>query len=150
MLSGFYFSDYDWRLLMKTCHVCQYLCEDDAEICPICGAELNREEQEYDEEQKIIIENPEIVATVDDVVIAEVFCDRLKENNILFTTDEPDLSASMHMGFGGFYTEINIYVDKADLNAAKEIYDNLPDMSEFETVDDFDEFAENEEDDEEN
>ncbi|MBR3300977.1 MAG: hypothetical protein IKI68_05770 [Clostridia bacterium] len=121
---------------MKTCHVCQYLCEDDAELCPICGAELNLETDETEQETEIIIESPEIVATVNDVITAEVFCDRLKENNILFTTDEADLSASMHMGFGGFYTEINIYVDKADLDAAKAIYEDLPDMTEY--AEDFD------------
>ena len=126
---------------MKPCHVCQYLCDDDAELCPICGAELKdvEDNEQNPEPEEIIIENPEIVATVNDIIIAEVFCDRLKENNILFTTDETDLSANMRMGFGGFSTEIsiNIYVDKEDLEAAKEIYDNLPDVSEFETVDDF-------------
>ena len=34
-----------------------------------------------------------------------------------FTSDEPDLSGSMHIGFGGFYTEINVYVDEADLES---------------------------------
>ncbi len=127
---------------MKPCHVCQYLCEDKDDLCPICGAQLNDQAKADEDANEIVIENPEIVATVNDVVLAEVFCDRLKESGILFTTDESDLSHSMHLGFGGFYTEINIYVDKADLEKAKEIYDNLPDISEFEV---YDEFEENEE-----
>ena len=124
---------------MKICHVCGYSCDDDTDFCPICGAELSEQKGEFDDETEVVIENPEIVATVDDVVLAEVFCDRLKENGILFTTDEADLSGSIHMGFGGFYTEINIYVDKVDLEKAKEIYDNLPDISEFESLDEFEE-----------
>ena len=28
---------------MKTCHVCLYECEDDMELCPVCGAELKSE-----------------------------------------------------------------------------------------------------------
>ena len=30
---------------MKVCHVCQYICDDDAELCPICGAELTEDEE---------------------------------------------------------------------------------------------------------
>lgn len=116
---------------MKICHVCAFACEDDAELCPICGAELINENESVNEDTEdiedavIVIENPELVQSIDDPVLAEVFCDALKENGILFTSDEPDLSASMHIGFGGFYTQINIYVDKADLDRANEIFDSI-------------------------
>ena len=116
---------------MKICHVCAFACEDDAELCPVCGAELTSENEIVNEDTTdsedtvIVIENPELVQSIDDPVLAEVFCDALKENGILFTSDEPDLSASMHIGFGGFYTQINIYVDKADLDRANEIFDSI-------------------------
>lgn len=116
---------------MKICHVCAFACEDDAELCPVCGAELTSENEIVNEdttdseETVIVIENPELVQSIDDPVLAEVFCDALKENGILFTSDEPDLSASMHIGFGGFYTQINIYVDKADLDRVNEIFDSI-------------------------
>ncbi len=115
---------------MKICHVCGFSCEDKDELCPICGAELLvNEETEQDavseEEVNITIEKPCLAASVSDPVIAEIFCDKLKDNGILFTYDEPDLSASMHMGFGGFYAEINVYVSEDDLDKAKEIFEEL-------------------------
>ena len=116
---------------MKICHVCAFSCKDDAELCPICGAELTSESDSVNADIEdtadavIVIENPELVKSIDDPVLAEVFCDELKENGILFTSDEPDLSASMHIGFGGFYTSINIYVDKSDLDRAKKIFESI-------------------------
>ncbi len=116
---------------MKICHVCAYACEDNAELCPICGAELSVENYENadgnksEEDAVIVIENPQLAESIEDPVLAEVFCDALKENGILFTSDEPDLSGSMHIGFGGFYTKINVYVDEADLEKAKEIFNGI-------------------------
>ena len=37
---------------MKTCHVCGFACENDAEICALCGAELKTFEI-YEKELKI-------------------------------------------------------------------------------------------------
>jgi len=130
---------------MRICHVCGFGCEDNAELCPICGAELLERENEdtengveTDEPTEVVIDAPELAESIDDPVVAEIFCDLLKENGILFTSDESDLSGSMHMGFGGFYTEINVYVAKEDLEKAKEL---------FETIDlDNIDFAENDED----
>ena len=31
---------------MKNCHVCNQLCDDNAEVCPICGAFLEEAEAE--------------------------------------------------------------------------------------------------------
>ena len=36
---------------MKTCHVCGFACENDAEICTLCGAELKTFEM-YEKELK--------------------------------------------------------------------------------------------------
>jgi len=138
---------------MKICHVCGFACEEEAELCPICGAELlEREENEevIEESCEIVIDNPELAESIDDPVIAEIYCDLLKENGILFTSDESELSGSMHMGFGGFYTEINVYVAKEDLEDAKEIFKSIDtesigyaDMDEnFEEDEDFEGFSE--------
>lgn len=128
---------------MKICHVCGFEAENEAELCPVCGAELSGDgidENGNDAEAEnfdIVIENPELAASIDDPVTAEIYCDLLKENGILFTSDEPDLASTMRVGFGGYYSAIDIYVDKNDLEKAKEIYDNLPDA--FETEEEFEE-----------
>ncbi|MCQ2455407.1 MAG: DUF2007 domain-containing protein [Clostridia bacterium] len=116
---------------MKICHVCAFQCEDGDELCPICGAELAQDECVFEnkdaveEAPDIVIESPELAQSISDPILAEIFCDALKNNNILFTTDESDLSGSMKMGFGGFRTEINIYVDKEDIEKANNIFENL-------------------------
>jgi len=126
---------------LKVCHVCAFSCPDDAEICPLCGAELldsDGEIEEIEEELVVEIENPELVASIAEPIVAEIFCDKLKENEILFTSDEPDLSSSMQVGFGGFFTKINIYVSALDLEKATEIYENL-DVDSISFEEDFDE-----------
>ncbi len=143
MLSGF-------LLLLKVkimliCHVCGKECEDNTEICPVCGAELINSETgeaiKLNEQDNGIVSEPELVTTINDPIEAEVFCDLLTENNILFTSDQNDLSDSMHMGFGGFYTEIKIYVAKSDLDKATELYKTAVSMLEasIEEQEDFEE-----------
>lgn len=124
---------------MKVCHVCAFQTVDDAELCPVCGAELAEDNgiEVGEEDLEIVINSPVLVATIDDPVTVEIFCDQLKENGILFTSDEPDLTSTMHIGFGGFYAGIDIFVDKNDLEKAQEIYNNLPDS--FEIEDEFEE-----------
>lgn len=127
---------------MKICHVCGFSCEDDAELCPICGAELKFSEdisdEEITEDAVIELENPELAESIEDPVTAEIYCDLLKEEGIIFTSDESELSGAMHFGFGGFYSEINIYVDKKDLDRAKEIFDNM-ETADIQFEDDFQE-----------
>ncbi len=113
---------------MKICHVCAYACDDGTELCPICGAELKEQENNEEingEAEDIVLENPELAESIEDPITAEIYCDMLKENGILFTSDAGDLSESLHMGFGGFYSEINIYVESADLEKAQEIFNNI-------------------------
>ena len=47
---------------MKICHVCKAECADEAELCPVCGAELDREiEEQQSESEEVIIKTPRIV-----------------------------------------------------------------------------------------
>ncbi|MBO4733068.1 MAG: DUF2007 domain-containing protein [Clostridia bacterium] len=113
---------------MKQCHVCLYMCDDEAEICPICGAELLEEQAQEDKtspetEDEVLLENPVIAASADSPVTAEIFKDILTENGIAYSIDEK--GDIMHTGFGGSYFAIDIYVDEKDLDLAKELYRNL-------------------------
>ena len=56
---------------MKICHVCKAECEDETELCPVCGADLTVGEEERSEEEAVI-NNPVLLATVDDVVSSEI------------------------------------------------------------------------------
>ena len=107
---------------MKQCHVCLFMCEDDAEVCPVCGAEL-RSEQETAGEPSGEIENPVLAQSVDSPVTAEIFTDMLSENGIAYSVDEK--GDIMHVGFGGSYFAVDVYVDEKDLDAAKDIYRSL-------------------------
>ena len=62
---------------MKICHVCNAECEDNAELCPICGADLTYKAQEEAEEEKeeLVLNNPVLLASLDDVVSAEILKD---------------------------------------------------------------------------
>lgn len=129
---------------MKECHVCFNLCTDDAELCPVCGAELRNDAQEAkevkpfsakaDESTTEIIKNPVLAASADSPVTAEIFKDILTENGIAFSVDEK--GDFLHTGFGGGFFAIDIYVDEKNLDAAKDLYRNLTE-NEFE-FEDFD------------
>ena len=134
---------------MKECHVCLTLCEDDAELCPICGAELLVEPEEEPEKEpenespatRQAPENLVLAASADSPVTAEIFKDILAENGIAYSVDEQ--GDIMHTGFGGSYFAVDIYVDEKDVDIAKELYRNLSeseaDFGEFEDFDGFDE-----------
>ena len=62
---------------MKICHVCKAECDDSAELCPVCGADLTGDTGEETVEE-IILNNPVLLATVDDVVSSEILKDLLK------------------------------------------------------------------------
>ena len=135
---------------MKECHVCLYMCDDEAEICPICGAELLEESEDErseaaqiteDGEQNAAIINPVLAASVDSPVTAEIFKDILLENGIAYSEDaDGDV---MHTGFGGSYFAIDIYVDESNLDTAKELYRNLTENEMgFEDFEDFPEDGE--------
>lgn len=107
---------------MKICHVCSAECEDTAELCPVCGADLTVLEEEAAEE--IILNNPVLVATVEDVVTAEIFKDMLKDNGIPFSCGELD-DGTLKVTFGGSFVADDIYVDDSDFERASELYDEL-------------------------
>ena len=124
---------------MKNCHVCNFECEDNAELCPICGADLNFVPSE---EEEVVIE-PVLLGSFDDVVLAEIFCDILIENKIPFSKGE-DGELTMKVLFCGGFVAVDIYVDKNDFEKANELYleflNNKPEFEDF-----FDEELEEEE-----
>ena len=110
---------------MKTCHVCYFECEENAELCPICGAYLNDEVKEEIEEQeeKVIIE-PVLLATIEDIVSAEIFKDILIDNKIAFCCDD-DEDTGMKVVFGGGFASCDIYVDKSQYDNALSLYEEF-------------------------
>ncbi|MBQ8267806.1 MAG: DUF2007 domain-containing protein [Clostridia bacterium] len=141
---------------MKTCHVCGFACENDAEICALCGAELKTfemYEQELKEaeerkakeaaEEALIIKKPVLAASVDNVVAAEIYKDVLRDNGIVFTCDESD--DAMQIVFGGGFSAVEIYVNEEDLEIAQQLYENVVNAQmDFgdEEFDDFEDFEE--------
>ena len=126
---------------MKKCHVCFYECEDNAELCPACGAELNKPNDEIEEINELI--DPVLAVEVEDVITAEVYRDMLKENNIPFTCDTAEDDGSMKVLFGGGFVTEDIYVNASDLEEAKRIYDEAVALLENEEYEyDFEEIEE--------
>lgn len=125
---------------MKNCHVCNFECEDNAELCPICGADLNFVPNE---EEEVVFIEPVLLGSFDDVVLAEIFCDILIENKIPFSKGEEG-EVTMKVLFGGGFVAVDIYVDKKDFDKANELYleflNNKPEFEDF-----FDEELEEEE-----
>ena len=136
---------------MKNCHVCGFACDNDAENCALCGAELKTfeaYEQELKEaeilaaqkaaEDALIIKNPVLAASVDNVVAAEIYKDVLRDNGIHFTCDESD--DAMQIVFGGGFNAQEIYVNEEDLEVAQQLYEKVVNAQmDFE---DFEEFEE--------
>ena len=141
---------------MKNCQVCGFECENDAEVCLVCGAELKTfeaYEQELKEaeeleakkaaEEALIVKNPVLAASVDNVVAAEIYKDVLRDNGIIFTCDESE--DAMQIVFGGGFSAQEIYVNESDLEIAQQLYENVVN-ADIEFGDDlFEEFEEFEE-----
>lgn len=109
---------------MKICHVCKAECADEAELCPVCGAELDREiEEQQSESDEVIIKTPVLLATVEDIVSAEILKDLLTESGIKYSSDSAE--ETMHIGFGGALSADDIYVDESDFEAASVIYEDF-------------------------
>ena len=132
---------------MKICHVCKTECEDSAELCPGGGADLTfnpEEEKEEEKAEEIILNKPVLLASLDDVVSAEILKDLLKENGIPFSCDTED-EGTLRVTFGGSFTADEIYVDDSDFERANQIYEDFlnsePDF-EGEFFDEEDEFSE--------
>ena len=141
---------------MKTCHVCGCACENDAEICVLCGAELKtfeayeqalREAEELEAkkaaEEALIVKNPVLAASVDNIVAAEIYKDVLRDNGIVFTCDESE--DAMQIVFGGGFNVQEIYVNESDLEIAQQLYENVAnaqidfDDEDFEGFEEFEE-----------
>ena len=105
---------------MKICHVCAAECADEAELCPVCGAELVAVEA-HDMSEAATIDNPVLAASVEDVVTAEIFHDMLIEAGIPFTTDESEV----RLTFGGSLVAEEVYVDEKNLEEAQRIYEEV-------------------------
>ena len=120
-------------------------CEDSAEFCLVCGAELDYEPES--EEKEDIIENPVLVAAVEDIVTAEILKDILNENKIPYSLSESEENKGIKIGLGGEFISEKIYVDEENLEKAKELYQKLNQMvlesePEFDEFEDFPEFEE--------
>lgn len=108
---------------MKICHVCKVECEDNAELCPVCGADLTDIELEVTEEieETLEIKNPVLLASIEDVVSAEIFKDVLTDSGILFSCSEPN-EDGLKVVFGGGLISEDIYVDEKDFEIAERLY----------------------------
>ncbi len=141
---------------MKNCHVCGFACDNDAEICALCGAELKtfeayeqelREAEELkakqEAEEALIVKNPVLAVSVDNIVAAEIYKDVLRDNGIVFTCDESE--DAMQIVFGGGFSVQEIYVNDSDLEIAQQLYENVVnaqmdfDDGDFEDFEDFEE-----------
>ncbi len=111
---------------MKICHVCKKECEDSAELCPVCGAELTYEQTEAEaDNEENIIHNPTLLNSFEDIISAEIFKDILKDNNILFTSSSDMGEAVLQVTFGGGLVSEDIYVDEADFETANSLLEDF-------------------------
>lgn len=126
---------------MKICHVCKHECEDDAELCPICGADISgiddsSEPQTEESEKTAKKQNLVFLAAIEDVVSSQIFKDILTDNGITFSSDDADDADGMRVTFGGGFVNEEIFVDAEDFDKAKELYEEFL-ASEPEFPDDF-------------
>lgn len=108
---------------MIICHVCKAECDDTAELCPVCGAQLQGASKEPEAQEDNIIENPTMLVSIDDIVSAEIFKDILKENSVPFTCSSEMGNNSIQVLFGGGFVAEDIYVAEKDLEKANELYE---------------------------
>ena len=114
---------------MIICHVCSTECDEEQELCPVCGAVLNHqteeEETETIEEETDIIENPTLLTSFEDLISSEVFKDVLKENKIAFTCSSEMGDNTIQVMFGGGFVAEDIYVGEEDLEKAQQILEEF-------------------------
>ena len=111
---------------MKTCHVCNCICEENAELCPICGADLSEiaGDNKGDEAEDKGIKNPVLLATLGDIVSAEILSDILNESGIPNFSKDTD-GGSIHTLFGNGMSAFEIFVDKQDFDKARKLYEDF-------------------------
>ena len=133
---------------MKICHVCKAECEENAELCPVCGADLTvNTMEETAETEEIILNKPVLLASLDDVVSSEILKDLLSENGIPFSCDTED-EGTLKVTFGGSFSADDIYVDEGDFERANQIYEDFLNSEPEFDEDFFDETEETEQSDE--
>ncbi len=110
---------------MKICHVCKTECEDTQELCPLCGAELRKEEEETVQEETDIMVNPTLLHSFDDIISAEIFKDILKDSGIPFTCSSEMGENSIQVLFGGGFVAEDIYVAEENLEKANELLEDF-------------------------
>lgn len=133
---------------MKICHVCKAECEENAELCPVCGADLTvNTMEETAETGEIILNKPVLLASLDDVVSSEILKDLLSENGIPFSCDTED-EGTLKVTFGGSFSADDIYVDESDFERANQIYEDFLNSEPEFDEDFFDETEETEQGDE--
>ncbi len=114
---------------MIICHVCSTECEEEQELCPVCGAVLNRpteeEEPEVEEVETDIIEKPTLLTSFEDLISAEVFKDVLKENEIPFTCSSEMGDNTIQVMFGGGFVAEDIYVGEDNLEKARQMLEEF-------------------------
>ena len=131
---------------MKICHVCKAECEENAELCPVCGADLTvNTMEETAETEEIILNKPVLLASLDDVVSSEILKDLLSENGIPFSCDTED-EGTLKVTFGGSFSADDIYVDEGDFERANQIYEDFLNSEPEFDEDFFDETEETEQD----
>lgn len=108
------------------CRVCGAVCEDDAVLCPVCGAELEivSAAEGPSEPEQAVLNNPVLAVSIEDVVSAEIFEDILNDNGIAFACDR-DFDDSMKVVFGGGFIAADIYVEEENLDTVKRLYDEF-------------------------
>ncbi len=131
---------------MIVCKVCGAECEDTAELCFVCGAELLEGEEAVEvKEDTNIINNPVLAASVEDIITTEIYCDVLADNNIPYSFDEENAQVGIKVLMGGSFAATNIYVDEKDLEKAEALYQEvLNSTTEFDG--DFEDFEEDPQD----
>ena len=133
---------------MKICHVCKAECEENAELCPVCGADLTvNTMEETAETEEMILNKPVLLASLDDVVSSEILKDLLIENGIPFSCDTED-EGTLKVTFGGSFSADDIYVDEGDFERANQIYEDFLNSEPEFDEDFFDEAEETEQGDE--
>ena len=133
---------------MKICHVCKAECEENAELCPVCGADLTvNTMEETAETEEIILNKPVLLASLDDVVSSEILKDLLSENGIPFSCDTED-EGTLKVTFGGSFSADDIYVEEGNFERANQIYEDFLNSEPEFDEDFFDETEETEQGDE--
>ena len=108
---------------MKICHVCSHECEDSAEMCPVCGALLQQQDEPVLPQEETVLQHPVLLATIEDIVSAEIFKDVLRENDVPFSCDND--GSAMKVTFGGSCIAEDLFVSECDFEKASELYEEF-------------------------